>query len=193
MKIPAADPGRSEKPSALRSSPALEAAQRLRVLIAAPTLTRRLYQRGGFESFEANTLQVLIAVQEMQEPTVGELVEALALGQGTVSTALGRLEHRGLVSAYADQQDARRARQRITRKGRALRDTIGSLSGLRESLCRLAAIPFALTRFPGLGRRIGGAARSSRDRARGTPRPAISLCARPPRAGCRRDRSQCHR
>lgn len=94
--------------------------EQLHGLIAAPTTARRLYQRGGFEDLEANTLQVLIAVQLMAQPTVGELTDELALAQGTVSTALSQLQERGLVTALADPSDGRRQRQRITQEGRLL-------------------------------------------------------------------------
>lgn len=90
------------------------------LLIEAPSLTRRLYPRGGFEGLEANALQVLIAIELQPGASVGELVELLALGQGTVSTALARLQERGLVTARADSRDGRRQRQRVTRTGTQL-------------------------------------------------------------------------
>lgn len=89
-------------------------------LVDAPSLTRTLYPRGGFEGLEPNVLQVLIALYAAPDQTVGELVERLVLGQGTVSTALGVLEKRKLVTAQADPEDRRRQRQRITRSGTAL-------------------------------------------------------------------------
>jgi DNA-binding MarR family transcriptional regulator len=94
--------------------------EQMRSLLEVATITRRIYQRGGTEGLEANALQVLIAVQLMVQPTVGELVDELALGQGTVSTALARLQQRGLVTALTDPTDARRQRQRIAQSGRAL-------------------------------------------------------------------------
>jgi DNA-binding MarR family transcriptional regulator len=92
----------------------------LRELISVPTRARRLYPRGGFAGLEANTLQVLIAIEVLGAPTVGELVNELALAQGTVSTALGRLQQEKLSIARPDQQDRRRERQSITAKGRRL-------------------------------------------------------------------------
>jgi DNA-binding MarR family transcriptional regulator len=92
----------------------------LSLLIGAPTLTRRLYQRGGFEGLEANVLQVLIAVTLTPGSTVGELTETLALAQGTVSTAVTNLSGRALINATADSRDARRQLLRATRAGRLL-------------------------------------------------------------------------
>lgn len=91
-----------------------------RALVEMPTAARLLYPRGGFENLEPNALQVLVALHVESDRTVGELVEQLVLGQGTVSTALGRLRERGLVVADDDIADRRRRRQRITRTGRAL-------------------------------------------------------------------------
>lgn len=94
--------------------------QCLRDLIEAPTCTRRLYRRGGFEGLEPNALQVLIAVELLGEATVGELVEELALAQGTVSTALATLQREGLATSQSDSADRRRELQRVTAKGRRL-------------------------------------------------------------------------
>ncbi len=91
-----------------------------RLLIEVPTLTRRLYRRAGFADLEANTLQVLIAVDLAPTSTVGELVAELSLAQSTVSTALARLQQRGLVVAKDDPGDARRQRQELTKAGRRL-------------------------------------------------------------------------
>jgi DNA-binding MarR family transcriptional regulator len=92
----------------------------LRALVAAPVQTRRLYPRGGFEGLEANALQVLIAVRLLGEPLVGELVAELLLAQGTVSTALGRLRKRGLVTSKNDDKDGRGQRQRVSAQGEML-------------------------------------------------------------------------
>jgi DNA-binding MarR family transcriptional regulator len=56
----------------------------------------------------------------MEQPSVGELVAELALGQGTVSTALGRLRGQELVRAFPSPDDARRQHQRVTKRGRAV-------------------------------------------------------------------------
>lgn len=90
---------------------------KLRFLIDVPATARRLFPRGGFEGLEANHVQILIALKLTTGATVGELVEALALGQGTVSTGLGVLEERGLVKAKPDPGDRRRKQQELTAKG----------------------------------------------------------------------------
>lgn len=92
----------------------------LRNLVEAPALTRRLYQRGGFEGLEPNVLQVLVALHRESDRTVGALGEQLVLRQPTVSTALARLQDQGLVTERGDPTDGRRRRQHITRRGRAL-------------------------------------------------------------------------
>lgn len=113
--------------------------EELRALIEAPTKARRLYERGGFEELEPFALQVLIAVQLLGEPTVGELVGELALGQGTVSTALTKLADRDLVTAAPDPADRRRQRQRITRGGRAL------VRRFARATCRRFVVPGPLS------------------------------------------------
>jgi DNA-binding MarR family transcriptional regulator len=103
----------------------------LQALIAAPTMTRRMYRRGGFEGLEANTMQVLIAVQLLGNPTVGDIVNELALAQGTVSTALTHLQNAGFVVPADDPQDRRRERQSITANGkRVVARFMGSVQGL---------------------------------------------------------------
>jgi DNA-binding MarR family transcriptional regulator len=91
--------------------------EKLRYLIEMPTIARRLYPRGGFEGLEPNHVQILIALKLVPGATVNELVETLALGQGTVSTGLGRLEDRGLVTAEPSPEDRRRKQQKLTAEG----------------------------------------------------------------------------
>ncbi|HLI58574.1 MAG TPA: helix-turn-helix domain-containing protein [Solirubrobacteraceae bacterium] len=97
---------------------------RLLFLIQAPTLVRCVYQRKGpgrgFGDLEANTLQVLIAVALFPDRTVGELAQRLALAQSTTSTAVGRLQKRGLVRTTDGLGVAQPRPQRVTRSGRAL-------------------------------------------------------------------------
>lgn len=95
-------------------------AELLRALVDVPARARRLYPRGGFEGLEPNALQVLVALRLEPGQTVGELVARLALGQGTVSTALALLRRRGLSEEHADPADKRRRRQGITASGRRL-------------------------------------------------------------------------
>lgn len=102
-------------------------------------LSRRVWFRGGFEGLEANALQVLVALSLRGERTVGALVGDLALGQGTVSTALARLQERGLVLENVDVADKRRRVQRITRDGdrlveRFVSQAVMRVSGSREGL-----------------------------------------------------------
>jgi DNA-binding MarR family transcriptional regulator len=88
--------------------------------LQAAILTRRVWTRGGVEGLEANALQVLVALAVGGERTVGALVERLALAQGTVSTALARLQERGLVEEALDDADKRRRVQVITQAGELL-------------------------------------------------------------------------
>lgn len=92
----------------------------LRRLIELPALVRRLYPRGGFEGLDAHTLQVLVAVACQEETTVGEIVDRLALGQGTVSTAASRLQEAALIQSKASKADGRRRLLTTTAKGRRL-------------------------------------------------------------------------
>ena len=91
-----------------------------RLLVEAPALTRRLYRRGGFEGLEPNTMQVLIALDNESGQSVGQLVDLLVLGQGTVSTALARLQADRLVDEAVDDGDRRKRVQAITKEGRAV-------------------------------------------------------------------------
>jgi DNA-binding MarR family transcriptional regulator len=94
----------------------------LSFLIEAPTRTRRIYQRKGFADLEPNVLQVLIAVELRPDSTVSELLQTLALAQGTVSTAVSGLQARRLLKVVRDEGDARRQLLRVTPSGRALID-----------------------------------------------------------------------
>lgn len=89
-------------------------------LVELPARVRRLYRRGGFEGLEPNVLQILMELYRESDQAVGTLVKRLALGQSTVSTALGVLEERGLLQGKSDPLDRRRRRHSITREGRAL-------------------------------------------------------------------------
>src|SRR4051812_30952982 len=89
-------------------------------LIDIPTQARRLYPRGGFEGLEPNALQVLIALCVEPHRTVSDLVGELALGQGTVSTAIAVLQERELVATRPNPKDRRGRHLRPTRNGRAL-------------------------------------------------------------------------
>lgn len=115
--------------------------QLLRTLVEVPALARRLYPRGRYEGLEPNALQVLVALQLQSDRTVGDLVEQLTLGQGTVSTALALLHERRLVHAVADESDARRQRQTITQKGTQLverfaAETLGRMEGIQSATRR---------------------------------------------------------
>lgn len=105
-------------------------------LVETAALVRRLYPRGGFHGLEANVLQVLIAVMLQPNATVGELVEFLALGQGTVSAALTRLEERGLVRNSADALDGRRRRQHITPDGEMFCRRFAQITSVHIALAR---------------------------------------------------------
>jgi DNA-binding MarR family transcriptional regulator len=92
----------------------------LALLISAPRTTRILYPRGRFEDLEASAVQVLIAVQLLDAPTVRDLESALAMSHGTVTTALGVLDRRGFVHSRSDPADGRARRQIITADGEKL-------------------------------------------------------------------------
>lgn len=89
----------------------------LRALIAAPTLTRRIYNGHPVAGLEARAIQVLIAVELLGRPTVKEVAEELALPHKTVSTLLAKLAGLGMVLAEPDPTDQRRQLQRTTPDG----------------------------------------------------------------------------
>lgn len=107
--------------------------EKLRFLIEVPSTARRLFPRGGFEGLEANHVQILIALKLTSGMTVNHLVETLALGQGTVSTGLGVLEDRGLVTAKPDASDRRRKQQRLTAEGTRMVDRFVASSAILRS------------------------------------------------------------
>lgn len=92
----------------------------LKALIAAPALTRRLYNPREALSMEPRALQVLIAVQLLDRPTVKDVAEELVLPQKTVSELLSKVQAQGLVVSDVDPDDKRRQRQAITNTGRKL-------------------------------------------------------------------------
>jgi DNA-binding MarR family transcriptional regulator len=89
-------------------------------ILRAAVWTRRNFPRGGFEGLEPNAMQVLIALRLAPRQTVSSLVQSLAIGQGTASTALAELQGRGLVVDEVDVTDRRRRLQDITALGEQL-------------------------------------------------------------------------
>jgi DNA-binding MarR family transcriptional regulator len=67
---------------------------------------------------EPNAMQVLIALRLAPRQTVSSLVQSLAIGQGTASTALAELQGRGLVVDEVDLTDRRRRFQDIMASGK---------------------------------------------------------------------------
>ncbi|MDW4497557.1 MarR family winged helix-turn-helix transcriptional regulator [Sulfitobacter sp. D35] len=61
---------------------------------------------------------LLMALNRPDGPRVGDLTGVLAMDRTTVTAALKPLERRGLVDSFADDQDARARRLRLTDAGR---------------------------------------------------------------------------
>lgn len=95
----------------------------LQSLIAPPAVTRRIYTTANCAGLEPRAMQVLIAVQLLQRPTVKEVALELELAQRTVSAMLVKLHELGLVESSSDPTDRRQQLQTVTERGCAMIDT----------------------------------------------------------------------
>jgi DNA-binding MarR family transcriptional regulator len=89
----------------------------LRALIAAPTLTRRLYNADARDGLESRAVQVLLAIALLPDPAVGEIAEELALPHRKVVELLRKLREQGLAASRPDPDDSRRQLQSLTTDG----------------------------------------------------------------------------
>jgi DNA-binding MarR family transcriptional regulator len=98
--------------------PALEFLQRLwRLNHALERLSSRMLKQLGIT---AQQRLVVRCVGKYPGITAGQLAGVLHVDPGTVSTVLGRLEHKGVIQRRRDPADNRRVALGLTRKGRAL-------------------------------------------------------------------------
>lgn len=90
---------------------------------------------------------VMLALWEVDGPTVSQLGERLALDSGTLTPMLKRLQALGLVQRQRDAADERRVRVLLTPQGRALRSRAAEVPPrlLHASQCSLDELT-ALTR-----------------------------------------------
>ncbi len=95
-------------------------------------LSRRMDQRLGCT---AQQRFILRCVGTYPGITAGQLAAVLHVDPGTLSTALRRLEERGLVERRRDASDQRRVGVGLTRRGRALdAPTSGTVEAATEQL-----------------------------------------------------------
>jgi DNA-binding MarR family transcriptional regulator len=123
--------------------PALEFLQRLWGLNGAlERLSLRMEKRFGVTAQQRLLIRCLGTRRSM---TAGQLATLLKVDRGTVSTALGRLERKGLIERRRDPSDSRRVVLKLTRKGRLLdAPAMGTVEAAVEDL--LSAVPAAQIR-----------------------------------------------
>ncbi len=92
----------------------------LELLVQTSAIARLAYPGRRFEGYEANQVQVLLALASAGEQSVTALSQLLALDRTTVSHALRRLDADGLVARKQDRSDMRRWLTRLTPRGTAL-------------------------------------------------------------------------
>lgn len=92
-------------------------ASALAALVEVAAEARRVYPRGRVRDLEPATLQVLLAVDLLGQPTVGELATRLVLTPQAVSGALRRLRELELVETKVSREDRRQRTARISEKG----------------------------------------------------------------------------
>lgn len=85
---------------------------------------RALVRRIGPHGVNTGQFPVLLALWERDGITQAELVAQLAVEQPTMAGTLKRMERDGLIKRVADAADRRQARIQLTRRGRALEDTL---------------------------------------------------------------------
>jgi DNA-binding MarR family transcriptional regulator len=83
------------------------------------TVVARLTQVGAAHDLSLTQLRVLAILTDHQ-PRMADLADHLGLDRSTVSGLVDRAAARGLLERYADPDDRRSSRVRLTRTGRAL-------------------------------------------------------------------------
>ena len=83
-----------------------------------------LYRRIGAHGVNTGQFPVLLMLWEQDGVTQASLVEKLGVEQPTMAGTLKRMERAGLIKRVVDPDDRRQAHIHLTRKGRALEDTL---------------------------------------------------------------------
>lgn len=128
----------AENKSSMRNAHALSMLQALRRLQQAAEVHSKSLGRDG----ELTPLHLLIlqVVEWEGEITAGQLSRHVALSQSSLSSALARLESRGLLARRRDEEDRRKQWLRLEHAGeRALRDAPELLP--EHALERFAGLP----------------------------------------------------
>ena len=85
---------------------------------------KALYRRIGQHGVNTGQFPVLLMLWERDGVTQSSLVEELAVEQPTMAGTLKRMERDGLIKRVADPNDGRQSHIHLTRRGRALEDTL---------------------------------------------------------------------
>jgi len=122
----------------LPMGPALEFMRSLwQVNHALEKVSRRMETSSGVT---AQQRMILLCVGRFPGITAGQLAAQLHVDAGTVSTALGRLERRGLLARRRSDRDRRRVTLGLTATGRAVdRAVAGTVEEAVERLLRTAS------------------------------------------------------
>ena len=83
-----------------------------------------LYRRIGRHGVNTGQFPVLLLLWEQDGVTQASLVEKLAVEQPTMAGTLKRMERDGLIKRVADPNDGRQSHIHLTRKGRALEESL---------------------------------------------------------------------
>jgi DNA-binding MarR family transcriptional regulator len=102
------------------------------------TVTAMLSQVGSAHDLSLTQLRVLAILRD-HEPRMAELADHLGLDRSSISGLVDRAEGRGLVERFADPDDRRASRVRLTAEGRRFADRVaeelaGPVAGLARGL-----------------------------------------------------------
>jgi DNA-binding MarR family transcriptional regulator len=89
------------------------------------SLIKRLRQEVGLrENVAIGMGSIFFALSENEDGIMKDLTERLHMPKGTLSGLVARMEAMGLVERTACQDDGRAVRLRLTRRGRAMEDSL---------------------------------------------------------------------
>ncbi len=131
-----------------------------RVTAKLTLVANRLFRQYGLDIYSSRILLLLL---DADDRAVGELVEAMALPQSTVSHQLLRLEKQGFVARRRAEGDSRVVRVTLTDDGRRAAKAVGQFSTRINRAMMESIDPVERLVLPQALRKLVGALDAERD------------------------------
>jgi DNA-binding MarR family transcriptional regulator len=137
-----------------------------------------LVRRIGVHGVTPGPFPVLLSLWEREGVTQAALADELAVEQPTMANTLKRMERDGLVRRAPDPDDRRRARIRLTPRGRALEPVLTASARATNAVALAGLSPVEAAQFLALAARI--VANLERDASHGAPQDTGADAGGPP-------------